>query len=102
MLIQQIRHIDPIEPAAAGVPVLFGPHMEDFAEIAAELIECGGARQVASAASLSVVLRQIINDPGLHRSMAGAALGCVDANRGVVCRHLEAITVLLSRNTTDG
>ncbi len=97
-LVPQGGH-NPIEPAAVGVPVLFGPHMEDFTEIAAELIECGGARQVASAASLSVALRQIICDPGVHRSMAGAALGCVDANRGVVSKHLEAITALLSRKT---
>jgi len=87
---------NPIEPAAAAVPVLFGPHMEDFAEIAAELIRCGGASQVSSKDDLHDLLRHILTDQDRQRSMAEAARTCVLANRGVVRKHLEAIDVLLS------
>ena len=34
---------NPVEPIAAGVPVIFGPNMENFARLAAELIERNGA-----------------------------------------------------------
>lgn len=86
---------NPIEPAAVAVPVLFGPHMEDFAEIAAELIRYGGASQVDSGEELQAVLRDLLTDRNRRRSMAEAARACVLANRGVVRRHLEAITALL-------
>ncbi|WP_310599453.1 3-deoxy-D-manno-octulosonic acid transferase [Desulfobulbus sp.] len=87
---------NPIEPAAAAVPALFGPHMEDFAEIAAELIRCGGAGQVDSEDSLYNLLHQLLIDREQRRSMSEAARACVVANRGVVRRHLEAIAPLLS------
>jgi 3-deoxy-D-manno-octulosonic-acid transferase len=92
---------NPIEPAVAGVPILFGPHMEDFAEIAANLVQCGGARQVESERSLSAALQPLFTNPSLRRAMTQAALACIQANQGVVRRHLEAIAVLLSRKTTE-
>lgn len=91
---------NPLEPAAAAAPVLFGPHMEDFTEIAAALTSCGGALQVDSAEELALALRQILGDAPLRRSMAAAAAACVQANRGVVDRHLQALTRLLAESTT--
>ena len=92
---------NPIEPAALGVPVLFGPHMEDFAEIATELVQHGGARQVKTATALFAAIQPLFTDPALHRSMAAAALDCIMANQGVVRKHLDTITELLSRKLTD-
>ena len=40
---------NPIEPAAMAIPVLFGPHMEDFSEIAESLIAEGGADKIGDA-----------------------------------------------------
>lgn len=90
---------NPIEPAAAAIPVLFGPHMEDFAEIAAELIDCGGAGQVGSAEELYHLLERILTDRHQRYAMAEAARACVAANRGVVRRHLAAIEPLLPQTT---
>ena len=88
---------NPLEPAAAGVPVLFGPHMEDFSEIAAALTACGGGRQVPAPAALATAVEQILADPALRRSMAAAAAACVRANSGVVDRHLEVVARLLTK-----
>ena len=90
---------NPLEPAAAGVPVLFGPHMEDFAEIAAALTACGGGRQVDSVDALTAALRGILADAALRRTMAAAAAACVRANSGVVEHHIEAVARLLAGST---
>jgi 3-deoxy-D-manno-octulosonic-acid transferase len=87
---------NPIEPAAASVPVLFGPHMEDFSEIAAELIHCGGAQQIDSVDTLRASLHRLLTDPVAHHAMAKAAGLCVQANQGVVRSHLQVISDLLA------
>jgi len=94
-LVPQGGH-NPIEPAAAGVPVLFGPHMEDFAEIADELIASGGARRIETADALTEELLLLLTDPVARRLAAGAASAFVRANRGVVGRHLAAVNALLA------
>jgi 3-deoxy-D-manno-octulosonic-acid transferase len=93
---------NPIEPAAAGVPVLFGPHMEDFAEIAGQLVQCGGARQIDGEAALLAALRQLYQETALHRAMAAAARQYVRANQGVVEKHIKTIKALLPAPTPGG
>ena len=93
---------NPLEPAAVSVPVLYGPHMEDFSEIAALLVHSGGARQVEGPEELHQALSNILTSPALRASMAEAARECVRGNRGVVQAHLEALAVLLQPGRTIG
>ena len=87
---------NPLEPAAVGVPVLFGEHMEDFSEIASELIDQGGALQVAGAGALEQRLRQLLLDTEAAGSMGQRAAACVASHRGVVANHLRMIDRLLT------
>ncbi len=91
---------NPIEPAACGVPVLFGPHMEDFAEIAADLVDCGGARTVTDRDSMIGLLAGIFANPERRRTMGRAGLAQVEKNRGVVNRHLAVIDDLLQQRAS--
>ena len=85
---------NPIEAAVQGVPVLFGPHLEDFAEIACDLIACGGAKTV-TAESLAENVAALLADATLHTAMAKAAQHLVEQQRGGVERHLLAVRELL-------
>jgi 3-deoxy-D-manno-octulosonic-acid transferase len=86
---------NPIEAAAQAVPVLFGPHMEDFAEIASDLTACGGAKTV-TAATLAETAAALLRDDALHTAMSGAALDLVERQRGGVERHVQAVRTLLA------
>ena len=91
---------NPLEAAWAGIPILYGRHMEDFAEIAADLVAAGAARQVTDVATLVTALQEIFAnpaDPTLARQMGAAALALVQTRRqGVLDGHIEAIAALLA------
>ena len=89
---------NPLEPAAVGVPVLFGPHMDDFAEIADLLVHSGGARRIDDAETLHQALLEMLTNTSLRTTMAAAANGCVRCNQGVVQAHVEAVAHLLAAN----
>ncbi len=86
---------NPLEPARMGVPVLFGPHMDDFQEIAADLIASGGARTVEGLEELTATLGELIENEPLCRQMGSRAMDFVDTRQGVVSRHLNLIATLL-------
>ena len=48
---------NPAEAVAAGKAVVFGPNMENFSSLAAQLVREGGAAQIADAATLEEELR---------------------------------------------
>ncbi len=81
---------NPLEPALHGAPILFGPHMEDFAEISRDLLNCGGARQVR-AVELLPVLRDLLNLPDKRRKMGKQAANLICQNRGAARRYVEII-----------
>ncbi len=86
---------NPIEPAALQLPVLFGPHMQDFTEIAEDLIAENGATQVSSQDELETVLVRLISSEEERKTRGKAAAQCVQRQQGVVRRHLDLIRNLL-------
>lgn len=81
-----LRGHNPLEPAACSVPVLFGPHMEDFAEIVRLLIDDGGALQVKDVETLGPVITGLLTDRDQRRQMGRAAFQVFEANRGALDR----------------
>lgn len=55
-----------LEPASWGVPVLHGPHMEDFAEPTAQLDKSGDAYQVKNSDDIAEYWKKVSSDPQKH------------------------------------
>ena len=88
---------NPIEPAVWGAPLLFGPHMENFRDIARALIDGGGAVRVADEAALSAALADLLADSNRRRAMGEKARAVVEARRGATKRNLESLRELILR-----
>jgi 3-deoxy-D-manno-octulosonic-acid transferase len=84
-----------LEPAVFGKPIVFGPHMHNFAEIARTFIENRGAIQVQADAELEDVLVELLSDPVKRAGLGAAARALVEANRGARGRTLAVLTQLL-------
>ena len=84
-----------LEPAIFGKPIVFGPHMQNFKEIADAFIANDAAIQVRSAQELDEVLLALVTDPVRRASLGAAARALVEANRGAKTRTLEVIAELL-------
>jgi len=87
---------NPIEPAAAGVPVCFGPHMSNFREIAGVFLRDGGAVEVKSAADLFAFATRMFDDADAQRGMSDRARKSVEQNRGAAARTAARILELLA------
>ena len=86
-----------LEPAAHGRPVIFGPHMENFREVAKGMIEGGGGFQVQDARELADAMANLAQDEQLFRRAGEAARAVVESNRGALQRTLTHLDPYLSR-----
>jgi 3-deoxy-D-manno-octulosonic-acid transferase len=86
---------NPIEPATMGLPVIFGPNMQDFSEIADALIQAGGATEVSGHLELAEILHRLLTTQELRNRQGQAAQQCMESQRGVINRHLDLISQLL-------
>jgi 3-deoxy-D-manno-octulosonic-acid transferase len=84
-----------LEPAAFGKPILFGPHMQNFREIASSFLEAGAAVQVQNERDLENELRALFADPGRRAALGTAARGIIDVNHGAREKTMAAIADLL-------
>ncbi|MFZ4763335.1 MAG: 3-deoxy-D-manno-octulosonic acid transferase [Roseimicrobium sp.] len=82
---------NPAEAAMAGVPVVFGPHMENFDALVALLLSKGGASQVQDFAELEVVVRQLLQNPSDAKLMAEAGRAALQAHEGSTRRTVAAL-----------
>lgn len=84
-----------LEPAVFGRPVVFGPHMHNFAEIAATFVAAEAGVQVESEVAFETAILDLMSDPVRRARLGAAARALVDANRGAKARTLDALDVLL-------
>ena len=82
---------NPIEPAALGKATVFGPHMQNFADVVRLFVAADGAVQVRNADELEKVLEVLLADPARREQLGRNALKVVQENRGAVLRTVEMI-----------
>lgn len=86
---------NPLEPAAAGVPVVYGPHVANFEAPCADLERAGAAVRVTGEAELLTTLRRLLRDPEARSRMGAEGARVVRANRGAVARTMARIAQIL-------
>jgi 3-deoxy-D-manno-octulosonic-acid transferase len=84
-----------LEPAVFGKPIVFGPYMQNFAEIAQTFLDNGAAIQVRNGRELETVLLELLGDPVRRARLGAAARALVEANRGARAKTLAAVAQLL-------
>jgi 3-deoxy-D-manno-octulosonic-acid transferase len=87
-----------LEPASLAVPVIFGPHMNNFREIATLILRHDGGIQVQDADMLAQTLRQLLDSPGERLRLGENGARILTENRGSTERHMEIISSAVSRN----
>ena len=86
----------PVEAAALGRAVLFGPHMTNFRLIARHLVDAGAAIVVGDPVDLSNECLRLIRSPDARALLAEAGVRWHQANHGAVDRTMSAIEAALS------
>ncbi|MCE5362072.1 lipid IV(A) 3-deoxy-D-manno-octulosonic acid transferase [Pseudomonas anguilliseptica] len=84
-----------LEPAALGKPVLSGPHLFNFLEIAAQLRAAGALSEVADANGLAQRVAQLWREPETALAMRDAGQAVMQANQGALARLLAGLGRLL-------
>jgi 3-deoxy-D-manno-octulosonic-acid transferase len=87
---------NPVEPILAGRPVLFGPHMENFATLAKSLLTHGGAMEVADADALAHRCAELLRDAGKRAHLVSQAERVLAGHRGATGRTAALLLDLKS------
>ena len=81
---------NPLEPALFSKPVIFGPHMTDFLEPAALLVDGGTAFQVSDESELFQIVQWFLENPE-KAAVAGKKGGALFASGRGAIQRVEAI-----------
>jgi 3-deoxy-D-manno-octulosonic-acid transferase len=86
---------NPIEPGALGKAMVFGPNMQNFAQIAKSFVERNGAVQVKDALELETALVELLANEARRTTLGQNARQVVLDNQGAIERTVEMIVTHL-------
>lgn len=85
-----------LEPAALGKPVLTGPHLFNFLDIAAQLRDAGALVEIGNAPELASAIEAFWRDPDRATQAREAGLTVLKNNQGALGRLLQGLGALLA------
>ena len=80
-----------LEPARHGKPIVFGPHMENFRDMARLFLEAGAAVQIETASRLSPAMEELLSNPKRAVELGRRAHAIVLENTGATDRVLQRV-----------
>lgn len=86
-----------IEACAAGVSVVTGPHMFNFADATRQALKAGAAIQAGSVAEAVAQAQSLLADRATRAKMGAAGVAFAAGHRGATARHVEACLRLLAK-----
>jgi 3-deoxy-D-manno-octulosonic-acid transferase len=81
----------PIEPAAVGKPVVFGPNMQNFSDVVRDFLAKDGAVQVQNAAELEKKLAELLASETRRAELGRNAVKVVRENQGAIDSTVDMI-----------
>lgn len=87
---------NPVEPIIADKPVVFGPHMENFATLAKALVLKKGAIQVHDVDSLELTIAELLRDGDARQRLVQNAHEVLSRHQGATARAAALIHELNS------
>jgi 3-deoxy-D-manno-octulosonic-acid transferase len=82
---------NPIEPGALGKPVVFGPNMQNFADVVKIFLADKGAIQVGDASQLERAISELLTNTSLREELGRSAERIVKEHQGATDRTVEMI-----------
>jgi len=82
---------NPIEPAALGRPMVFGPFMQNFKPVVQSLLEAKAAIQVKDETELAEQVSVLLGNLEQRAALGTAAMAVVEGNKGATQRTAELI-----------
>ena len=89
--LQDIGGHNLLEPAAAGAAVVTGPHLRNFADIAARMRTAGALRVGLDARAVEGHVAALLGDPGARAAMVAAGHALLAEGRGALHRTLALV-----------
>lgn len=80
-----------LEPAAAGTPIVTGPHLHNFTDIARRLEAVAALRIGADAEAVATALAALLDDAEARAAMAQAGHQLVESGRGALAQTLALL-----------
>jgi 3-deoxy-D-manno-octulosonic-acid transferase len=90
---------NPVEPILADRPVIFGPHMQNFASLARALVREDAAIQVRDAEALTAAAAMLLRDDQQRARLVRNAERVLAPHRGATKRTAELLMNLKSHAT---
>jgi 3-deoxy-D-manno-octulosonic-acid transferase len=88
---------NPLEPAAKGKPVIFGPLTHNYRWMTKALLETGGGLMAPNQEALTAAMEDLLDNPDKARDMGRRAADFVRSHQGGVRKTMDLLQPFLER-----